>query len=73
VADETTDVLHTLLLVGDNERLQDQLFSQLVDLLLEGILVEQRAALERGSLSPLRFCVEREELVSQCRAVGLID
>ena len=73
VADETSDVLSTILLVGDNERLQDQLFGQLVDLLLEGILIEQRVALEGGTLSPLQFCVEREELMTQCRAVALID
>ena len=73
VADETSDVLSTIALVGDNERLLDQLFSQLVDLLLEGMLAELHAGLERGELSPMRFCVEREALLTQCRAVGLTE
>lgn len=73
MTDETSDVLGTIVLVGDNERLLDQLYRQLVDLLLHGILADLQDALERGELSPLRFCVEREELLAQCRAVGLID
>lgn len=72
LAVETDDVLATISVVDGDLLLTDHLFAQLVDLLLEGMLVELRRRLQSGELSPMDFCIERAELVGQCEAVGLM-
>jgi hypothetical protein len=73
VAKDTQDVLATIPLVEGNEYLTDHLFDQLVDLLLEGILVDLRTRLVDGALAPILYEVELAQLAAQCRAVGLLS
>ena len=67
------DVLATLPLVRENERLTTHLYDQLVDLLLESMLVDLRADLAEGRLSPADYAAELASLAGQCRAAGLLD
>ena len=73
VASETSDVLATIPLVSGNPNLTDHLFQQLVDLLLEGVLVDLRTQLSRGTLTASEYAGELATLAAQCRAVGLLD
>ena len=73
VAVDTDDVLATLPLVKGNARLTDRLFEQLVDLLIEGVLIDLRTQLLDGALSAADYGEELALLASQCRAVGLLD
>jgi hypothetical protein len=70
---DTDDVLATIPLVAGNERLTGHLFDQLVDLLLEGILVELRGDLAAGRLTAQEFADELAALATQCRRAGLLD
>ena len=72
VANDTDDVLATIPLVRENPRLTDHLFDQLVDLLLEGTLVELRRQLTDGEITADRYANEIADLAAQCRAVGLL-
>ena len=73
VASDTDDVLATIPLVANNERLTGHLFDQLVDLLLEGILVGLRADLAEGRITAQEFADELAVLATQCRQVGLLE
>jgi len=73
VATDTDDVLATLPLVRGNQRLTDRLYEQLVDLLIEGILVDLRASMLDGSISAADYGTELAELAAQCRRVGLLE
>jgi hypothetical protein len=73
VSTDTDDVLATLPLVRGNPRLTDRLFEQLVDLLLEGILVDLRSRLLDGDISAADYGHELAELAARCRQVGLLD
>lgn len=68
---DTEDVLATISLVSESRQLTDHLFSQLVDLLLEGVLVDLRMRETAGELSPVQYAEEIAVLVGQCRAAGL--
>jgi hypothetical protein len=72
LATETNDVLATLPLVMGNPRLTDRLFEQLVDLLLEGLVLDLRTGLASGDLSVAEYGNKLAELASQCRRVGLL-
>ena len=73
VANDTADVLATIPLVTGNAHLTDHLFTQLVDLLLEGMLVDLRSQLAEGAISSGTYASELATLAAQCRAVGLLD
>jgi hypothetical protein len=73
ISSDTDDVLATLPLVTGNTRLTARLFEQLVDLLLEGILVELRTNVLHGNLSATAYSDEVAELAAQCRRVGLLE
>lgn len=73
VTADTDDVLATIPLVANNPRLTGHLFDQLVDLLLEGILVDLRADLAEGRLTAQEFADELATLAAQCRSVGLLE
>jgi hypothetical protein len=73
VASETSDVLATIPLVSGNPHLTDHLFQQLVDLLLEGVLVDLRTQLSDGAITAGEYAGELAALASQCRVVGLLD
>ena len=72
LAIETDDVLATLPLVAHNASLTDRLFTQLVELLLEGIVLEIRAAFEAGEIRVAEYGNQLAELAAQCRRVGLL-
>jgi hypothetical protein len=72
LAVETDDVLATLPLVANNPSLTDRLFTQLVELLLEGIVLDLRTAFEAGDLRVAEFGNQLAELAAQCRRVGLL-
>lgn len=72
VAEDTDDVLATLPLVRENADLVGHLFHQLVDLLLEGILLDLRNDLVDGRLTAGQYAVELARLATQARAVGLL-
>ena len=73
VESETQDVLATISFVRENPPLTERLFDQLVDLLLEGVLVELRSQLGDGTLTAADYAAELATLATQCRAVGLLD
>jgi hypothetical protein len=73
VANDTADVLATIPLVTGNSHLTDHLFEQLVDLLLEGMLVDLRGKLTGGTITSGEYASELASLAAQCRAVGLLD
>lgn len=73
VAHDTDDVLATIPLVRGNHQLTDHLFSQLVDLLLEGILVDLRGELSDGQISAAEYASTLSELARQCRTAGLLQ
>ena len=70
---DTDDVLATLPLVRENDQLVARLFDQLVDLLLEGILLDLRRDLVDGRLTAAQYAVELSRLATQARAAGLLD
>lgn len=72
VASDTDDVLATLPLVSGNRHLTDHLFEQLVDLLLEGMLVDLRRLLHDGHLTASEYGEELATLATQCRTAGLL-
>lgn len=72
VASETDDVLATIPLVSGNDDLTDHLFEQLVDLLLEGMLVDLQRQLNEGILTSSQYGDELATLATQCRATGLL-
>lgn len=73
VASDTDDVLASIPLVVGNPHLTDHLFEQLVDLLLEGMLVDLRRQLADGLLSSTEYGDELATLATQCRAAGLLS
>ena len=72
VASDTDDVLATIPLVSGNNHLTDHLFDQLVDLLLEGMLIDLRRQMNEGFLSSTDYGEELAVLAAQCRAAGLL-
>ena len=72
VAADTDDVLATLPLVRENDELVGHLFHQLVDLLLEGILLDLRHQLVDGRLTASEYAAELTRLATQARAAGLL-
>jgi hypothetical protein len=72
VAAEQEDVLCTIQLVQGNGELEDRLYEQLVDLLVEGMFLELRAAYLRGSVARDVYVTELASLAEQCRSMGLL-
>lgn len=68
---EQDDLLATIQLVRDNERLTGHLFEALVDRLVDGIFLDLRGQHLRGELSDAELAHEMLSLTMQCRAVGL--
>ena len=73
VAADTDDVLATLPLVRENDDLVAHLFHQLVDLLLEGLLLDLRRQLIDGDLTASEYAVELARIATQARAAGLLN
>jgi hypothetical protein len=72
VAVEQDDVLITLQLVRGDRDLEDRLFEQLVDLLVEGLFLDLRRRHESRELDRNGYLVELGTLAAECRAAGLL-
>lgn len=72
VAEEQDDVLGTIQLVDGDEALEDRLFEQLVDLLVEGMFLDLRDGYLAGSLSRDAYVDQLGDLAERCRSVGLL-
>jgi hypothetical protein len=72
VADEQDDVLGTIQLVAGDDVLQDRLFDQLVDLLVEGMFLDLRDEYLSGALDQEGYVAEIAALADRCRDQGLL-
>ena len=72
VASEQDDILCTLQLVQGDGALEDHLFEQLVNLLVEGMFLDLRRAYLAGDVDRDRYVEELSTLADQCRNVGLL-
>ena len=72
VGQEQDDVLGTLQLVRGDELLEDRLFEQLVDLLVEGLFLDLRQRYLRGAVDREDYVEELAGLADLCREAGLL-
>lgn len=72
VADEQDDILGTIQLIDGDPRLQDRLFDQLVDLLVEGMFLDLREEYLEGALDRDGYVDVLADLADRCRATGLL-
>lgn len=72
VADEQDDILGTIQLVEGDRQLQDRLFEQLVDLLVEGMFLDLREQYLGGSLGRDGYVDQLADLAERCRSLGLL-
>jgi hypothetical protein len=72
VADEQDDILGTIQLVDGELALQDRLFEQLVDLLVEGMFLDLREGYLAGSISRDAYVSQLSDLAERCRSCGLL-
>jgi hypothetical protein len=72
VASEQEDVLCTLQLCEHDEELRERLWSQLVDLLVEGMFLDLRRAYLRGELDRECYVDQLTNAAERCRSVGLL-
>ena len=72
VSAEQDDVLCTIQLVHEDDALQQRLFDQLVDLLVEGMFLDLRRGYLSGDIDRDKYVDELSGLAEQCRTVGLL-
>jgi hypothetical protein len=72
IRQEQADLLATLQLVHDDPVLEDRLWSQLVDLLVESAFVDLRREMLAGDRDRLDYLEELTDLADRCRAAGLL-
>lgn len=72
VADEQDDILGTIQLIDGDDQLQDRLFGQLVDLLVEGMFLDLREEYLGGSIGRSGYVEELASLADRCRSMGLL-
>ena len=72
VGQEQDDVLGTLQLVRGDDLLEDRLFEQLVDLLVEGLFLELRQRYLDGHIVREDYVEELATLADLCRDAGLL-
>ena len=72
VTQEQDDVLATLQLVQGNGGLEERLYDQLVDLLVEGLFLELRKQHLAGEVSNDEYIAELGGLSAMCRQAGLL-
>jgi hypothetical protein len=66
------DALAALTLVTADASLTDRVWSQLVDLLVESMLLDLRGEMLTGRLDRRAYTRELEDLAGCCRAAGLL-
>jgi hypothetical protein len=72
ISHEQDDLLATLQLVQCDPALEDRLWTQLVDLLIESAFVDLRRDLLAGALDRDAYLTELTRLAEQCRNAGLL-
>jgi hypothetical protein len=72
VADEQDDILGTIQLVDGDDALQDRLFDQLVDLLVEGMFLDLREGYLAGTIPREAYVDQLSDLAERCRSWGLL-
>ena len=72
VADEQDDILATLQLTAGDDELQERLFDQLVDLLVEGMFLDLRERYLAGAIDRDDYVESLGELADRCRSAGLL-
>jgi hypothetical protein len=72
VSVDVDSVLAVLSLVAADSALTDRLWSQLVDLLVEAMLLDVRGDVIAGRIDQRRYALELEDLARRCRAAGLL-
>ena len=72
VAAEQDDVLCTLLLCRDEPELSERLWSQLVDLLVEGMFLELRRSYLAGEVERETYVAQLTSIAERCREQGLL-
>jgi hypothetical protein len=72
VAEEQDDVLGTIQLIDGDDRLEDRLYEQLVDLLVEGMFLDLREEYLDGSMGRDDYVAVLSDLAERCRRAGLL-
>ncbi len=72
VGQEQDDILGTLQLVRGDGVLEDRLFEQLVDLLVEGLFLDLRRRYLTGEVTQDHYVDELASLADLCRDAGLL-
>lgn len=72
VAEEQDDILGTIQLIDGDDALQDRLFEQLVDLLVEGMFLDLREEYLAGQMDRDEYVGALAGLADRCRHVGLL-
>jgi hypothetical protein len=72
VSQEQDDILGTLQLVRGDEVLEERLFEQLVDLLVEGLFLDLRRSYMAGEVERDDYVEELARLADLCRDAGLL-
>ncbi len=72
VGQEQDDVLGTLQLVHGDDLLEERLFEQLVDLLVEGLFLDLRQRYLDGEVDREGYVEELAGLADLCRDAGLL-
>jgi len=72
VAEEQDDILGTIQLIDGDDRLEDRLYEQLVDLLVEGMFLDLREEYLDGAMGREEYVQVLSELADRCRRAGLL-
>lgn len=72
VADEQDDILGTIQLIDGDRQLQDRLYEQLVDLLVEGMFLDLREEYLDGTITREDYTSQLADLAERCRSMGLL-
>lgn len=72
VAGEQGDILGTIQLIAGDRDLEDRLFEQLVDLLVEGMFLDVRDEYLAGDLDHEGYVEAIADLADRCKASGLL-